>query len=131
VNNYVALLSIKYKTSILSLIICIIFLITLGLSIFLQTYTSYSVRGIYQDYLIVSVPISNSDAVNNGNYLMIDKQRYYYKVKKISELKNLNYINYQDYYIEINKTFKENEVVEITFYYKKQRIIQKILNFIF
>lgn len=129
--NYNFLLRIEYKTSILSLVISGLFFIILCLSFFLQTYTSYYVRGIYQDYLIIEVPIENSDAVNKGEYLVIDDKIYSYKIAKTSELKNSNYINYQEYYINIDQIFRENEIVEITFYYNKQRMIQKIIDIIF
>ena len=130
-NNYNSILSIKYKTSILSIIISSILIISLILSFFLQTYTSYNVNGIYRDCLIVSVPIENSDAVQKGEYLTIDGINYSYKIIKISELMVSDYINYQEYYIRIDKNFRQNEVINITFYYNKQRIIKKIIEIIF
>lgn len=130
-NNYLQLLSIKYKHFFLSFIISIIIIITLILSFFIKTYSSYRIKGVYQDDLIVSVPLENSDAVNKGEYLTINQQRYSYNIKSISEIQVLNYINYQDYIISVDKIFKKNEVIEITFYYKKQRIIQKIIDIIF
>lgn len=49
----------------------------------------------------------------------------------ISELKASDYINYQTYHIKSSKKFDVNEVVEVTFYYNKQRIITKIIELIF
>ncbi|MBQ6840622.1 MAG: hypothetical protein IJO63_00700 [Bacilli bacterium] len=97
----------------------------------LETYNVYQTFSIYHDNLIVSVPIKNSDAVINGEYLTIKNQAYKYRVREISDIKYENFQNYQDYIIDVDKKLQNNEVVEITFYYNKQKMIQKIIDIIF
>ncbi|MBE6155152.1 MAG: hypothetical protein E7164_00135 [Firmicutes bacterium] len=130
-NNYDFLLKIKTSNSILYIVILIILLLVFVLMFVIYTYSSYHTMGIYNDGLIVSVPLKNSDVVIKGNYLMIENRNYEYEVLEISDIQAENYINYQDLRININEKFKENQVVEITFYYNKQRLIKKIVQFIF
>ena len=108
-----------------------IVLLVLFLAFSLNTYTSYYTYGIYQNRLIVKVPVVNSDAVKKGEYLTINQHKYKYKIDEISELKNYDDINYQEYKLLINDEFSLNEVVKITFYYNKKTIIQKIIDIIF
>ena len=131
-KNYDYLLNIRFKYFSISIVIIGILMITLLLSIFIKTYTSYQTLGIYmQGVIVVSVPIENSDAVNNGDYLTINGKQFKYKIEDISELQVVNFNNYQDYYININKNFRNNEVVKITFYYDKQIVLKKIMEIIF
>lgn len=129
--NYCSLLKIKYQTFFLCVVVAGLFVITFILSFILKTYDTYHTLGIYQDELVVSIPLENSDAVNNGYYLTINNQDYKYQINKVSEMQAINYNNYQDYYLNINKTFQQNEVVEITFYYNKEKLIEKIMKIIF
>lgn len=129
--NYTFLLKIKYKNSILLFVISILVILIVLLSFLIKTYTSYSLLAIYDEYLVVSVPIENSDAVNKGEYLTIDNQKYSYEIKHVSKWQVKDFINYQDYYLKINKSFNKNEVIKVTFFYEKQRIIEKIIAIIF
>ena len=61
----------------------------------------------------------------------INNNEYSYKIDNISNLLNDNYQNYQVYTLKTNINLKENEVVQITFYYNKEKIIKKILKIIF
>jgi len=132
-NNYHSLLNIKYKYSIFNISILLIIFITLILLSVIFTYSSFKILGIYNDdQIVISVPVENSDSVKNGTYLMIDNVKYDYRIIDISPIKEMNYVNYQDYNLKINDvSLKENEVVEITFHYNKQRIIKKIIDIIF
>lgn len=131
-KNYHSLLNIKYRFLIFNYVTIAVIIITLILMILIFTYSSYSTMGVYSgDEIIINVPLENSDAVMKGNYLMINDHKYNYKINEISSLQELNYVNYQEYHIKVNNTYKQNEVLEITFYYKKQRVIKKLLEIIF
>ena len=128
--NY--LLNIKYKNVSFMIVILTISIIALILSCFLSTYDKYTVSGIWENNSIaINLPINNSDAVINGKFIKIDNKNYSYNIKSISKLQEYNFINYQTYMINISQDFIDNQVLNITFYYNKQRIIQKIIKLIF
>ena len=58
---------------------------------------------------------------------------YKYQINNISELKidEIRMINYQTYELVINATFKQNEIIKITIYYNKERIIDKLCRLFF
>ena len=62
--------------------------------------------------------------------LPLNDKTYNFSISSISEIFNENYINYQNYEITVPVKFKNNEVKKITFYYKKERMIKKILKLI-
>ena len=130
--NYNNLKYIDYKGSIFIIVLLIIVYILLILSIILYSYDSYIYYGKYMDeYLYVSVPITNSDAVRNGILLQIDNKKYSFSIKEISDIYEINNLNYQDYKLQIKERYQDNEVLKITFYTNKERIIKKIIDFIF
>lgn len=131
-NNYYTLLKIKYKNHFLIFVIWSILLLSIFLSITIKVYDSYTCYGIYQnENLYLNIPLSNSDNILKGKYLKINKVKYTYKINEISDLKYEGNINYQTYQISINETFKENEIVKITFYSNKEIIMKKIIKLIF
>lgn len=129
--NYDFLIEIKYHKKIYVFLILIIITILTLLSIKIYAYDTYLTYGVYDNCLVVNVPTNNSDSVLKGNYLQVDNKKYTYKVKNISELQYQNEINYQTYEIIIDEKYKTNEVKKITFFYNKEKIIKKIINFIF
>lgn len=129
--NYYKLKNIKYKNNILIIIFFGIVGILLFLLIFLQsydnfvTYASFNVKNF-----IIPVKLENSDIISKAKILKIDDKTYNFSISSISEIFNENYINYQNYEITVPVNFKNNEVKKITFYYKKERMIKKILKLI-
>ena len=98
----------------------------------LKCHDTYKIYGIYnENYIYINVPIDNSDTLANGDYIKINKNKYDYKINYISEMKVVENINYQEYIISINECFRQNEVVDITFYYNEEKLIKKIYNVIF
>ena len=61
----------------------------------------------------------------------VKNEEYSFKINSISNLLSENYQNYQIYTLKTNINLKENEVVKITFYYNKEKIIKKIFKIIF
>lgn len=132
-NNYQRLLNIKcHKLSMLLIvfILLIIFSIYLGN---LEVYERYNLMGIYKEnYLYVNVPLENSDTIIKAEYLCINRKKYKFKISNISDLLydySLN-VNYQEIIMNIEKVFLENELVNITFYYNKEKLYKKIINII-
>lgn len=130
--KYNELLHIKYKEHLILKIIIFLFLVIIILSLLLKVYDTYTIYGVYCDNkLLVDVETTNSDFVTGGTFIKINNNNYEYKVDSISSLKVANNVNYNEYEILIPKTFKENEVIKITFYKNKEILIKKIVKTIF
>ena len=129
--NYYKLKNIKYKNKTLIIIFFWIVGILLFLLIFLQSYDNFVTYASFNgENFIIPVKLENSDIISKANILKIDDKTYNFSISSISEIFNENYINYQNYEITVPVKFKNNEVKKITFYYKKERMIKKILKLI-
>ena len=129
--NYYKLKNIKYKNNTLIIIFFGIVGILLFLLIFLQSYDNFVTYASFNGKnFIIPVKLENSDIISKAKILKIDDKTYNFSISSISEIFNENYINYQNYEITIPAKFKNNEVKKITFYYKKERMIKKILKLI-
>lgn len=129
--NYYKLKNIKYKNNTLIIIFFGIVGILLFLLIFLQSYDNLVTYASFNGKnFIIPVKLENSDIISKANILKIDDKTYNFSISSISEIFNENYINYQNYEITVPVNFKNNEVKKITFYYKKERMIKKILKLI-
>ena len=129
--NYYKLKNIKYKNNTLIIIFFGIVGILLFLLIFLQSYDNLVTYASFNGKnFIIPVKLENSDIIRKANILKIDDKTYNFSISSISEIFNENYINYQNYEITVPVKFKNNEVKKITFYYKKERMIKKILKLI-
>lgn len=131
-HSYASLYYLNYKKHILLIILFIIIITSFVISFNTKAYSSYKTYGIYLDnHLYVDIPIDNSDAVKKGSYLKIDDEKYDIQIEEISDLQVEGNINYQTYSLKSFREYKNNQIVEMTFYYNKQRIIKKIINLIF
>ena len=129
--NYYKLKNIKYKNNILIIIFFGIVGILLFFLIFLQSYDNFVTYASFNGKnFIIPVKLENSDIISKANILKIDDKTYNFSISSISEIFNENYINYQNYEITVPVKFRNNEVKKITFYYKKERMIKKILKLI-
>ena len=129
--NYYKLKNIKYKNNTLIIIFFGIVGILLFLLIFLQSYDNFVTYASFKgENFIIPVKLENSDIISKANILKIDDKTYNFSISSISEIFNENYINYQNYEITVPVKFRNNEVKKITFYYKKERMIKKILDLI-
>lgn len=130
--NYYNLSKIKVHYNYIGYIVFITMIITIILSSFLSTYDTYTMYGVYNEgFLEVSVNIENSDAVDKGAYFEYENKKLNYQILDVSGLNIENNTNYQTYKLKINKEFKQNKIIKITFFYNKERIITKILRIIF
>lgn len=129
--NYYKLKNIKYKNNALIIIFFGIVGILLFLLIFLQSYDNFVTYASFNGKnFIIPVKLENSDIISKAKILKIDDKTYNFSISSISKIFNENYINYQNYEITVPVKFKNNEVKKITFYYKKERMIKKILKLI-
>ena len=110
----------------------ILFIITIILANLIRCYDIYDTYAIYNDgYLEVNVNIENSDALENTSYFEYQNRRYYYQVEEISSINIIKNENYQTYKLSIKENFKQNKIIKITFFYNREKILDKILRIIF
>ena len=129
--NYYKLRNIKYQNNAIIIIFTGIICILLFLLMVLKSYDSFVTYASFNGIsFIVPIKLENSDIISDADILKIDDKTYNFSILNISEIFNENYINYQNYEITIPAKFKNNEVKKITFYYKKERMIKKILKLI-
>lgn len=131
-NNYVYLKNISYKNHLLLFILIEILLLFSLLSFNLKVYSTFTIYGVFQENgFLINIDLKNSDIITKGKRIKIDDNIYQYKIEKISEVYSRDINNYQDYKIKVDLKLRENEVRKITFYYKKEKIIKKIIDYIF
>ena len=131
-SSYYFLQNIKYKNNLFLIIFLGIFIILINLSFFLEIYSYFNTYGIYENgFIKVNILLENSDNITLSDKMKIKNEEYSFKINSISNLLSENYQNYQIYTLKTNINLKENEVVKITFYYNKEKIIKKIFKIIF
>ena len=133
INNYQRLLNIPYK-NYFGLIIVVG--LTIILTIYIATKSLYDRLDLLAvsngRNLVLAVPIEYSDTLTKDAVLNINKTKYNYAIESVSELlyDEVRQINYQNFIITIDKKYPLNEIVKVTFYYNKERIIQKVIKFV-
>jgi len=133
VNNYQRLLNLKCKEHISIIILPIIIIVIIILSSIISVYDKVSFIYLYNNEIVVTVPIESIDYVIHGNYVVIDNQKYSYDIVDISEIQSSSGINYQNISINIKEEteIKNNQTGTISFYSNKEKIIKKIFNIFF
>ncbi len=130
-ENKYALLNLKPKYSFVIVFSILLFLLIIFFSIYYKTYDSFKVTGTYLNNQI-SITLLSSDTKNiiESDYLKIKNQKYKFSIQSISqaEYEVITNTSYQKVALSTSGSFFDNEILEITFYKNKQRIISKIFN---
>ncbi|MBQ6686974.1 MAG: hypothetical protein IJN03_00435 [Bacilli bacterium] len=130
-NNKYALLNLKLKYSGLIIISLILFLLLIFSSIYYKTYDSFKVSGIIHNTKIVITVFPNDiNDIVKSDFFKVNKEKYKFSVESISEVEydvNSNSF-YQKVTLSTSGNFLDNEIVDLTFYKNKQRIINKVIN---
>ena len=130
-NNYQKLLNIKYHNYLLELILIFLIIIFIIFILKYSVYEKINLMGIYKDNNIhIKCPIYNSDTIIYADILLIDNKKVKYKILKISDILEEDNVNYQIVEIKTNNKYLENELVQLSFYYKKETIFKKIINIV-
>ena len=132
--NYYDLLNKKYHFKYYIILLIVIFIIPI-------IYVSNkSINDVYKtigyvsnNKIVINVPLEYSDTLNKLVYIKIEEDNYYLKDLTISEilLEPNSLINYQEVYININDTYKENMIVPITIYYNEEKVFTKLQKLLF
>ncbi|MBE6160778.1 MAG: hypothetical protein E7158_00960 [Firmicutes bacterium] len=121
-----------------SLMFLLIFYITIIVLSFLlilnyKTYSKIHIKGIIsKNELIVPVNTSNISVIKKSKKIKIDNTVSNFKIYEFSEIYNDGNTSLQDVIIKTNiQNKKENEIVDLTFYFDKDYIVKKILKGVF
>lgn len=130
--TYEELTHIKYHVYHVFIIMVII---AIGLTLYMlrvEVYDVYNTVGYIKNRsLVLNIPIEYSDTIINGEYLVIEDEKYTYEVKNISEILLSNNINYQEVVIDIENNFKENSIVDTNIYHDKEKVATKLKKLIY
>jgi hypothetical protein len=132
--NYYNIINIKPNNHLLLIAITSILLLIIGCLLYVEIYDTKTFYAIANDGILnLDIEIDNSDTVINAQFIKIGDKYYKYRIVNIGdvEVDANNFINYQTYSLIVNRSFQNNEVNKVTFYYNKQRIGLKIWKMLF
>lgn len=127
--NYESLLRIPYKSYKMLIILISIILIILLLVGNIFIYDVYNTYAYYKnDNLTLNIPIIYSDTILNGEYMVIDNQKYAIEVLYISDIliDSETLVNYQEVILHLTDSYPENLVVNTHIYYNKEKVFAKL-----
>ena len=130
--SYDELINIKYHVYQVFIILVGIALIVSLYALKIEVYDVYNTKGyIKNSNLIINIPIDYSDTIINGEYLVINDEKYNFEVKNISDVLLSNNVNYQEVVLEIASDIPENSIVDTMIYHDKEKVAAKIKELIF
>lgn len=83
---------------------------------------------VINNNLVISSSINDINKLVKSKYFKINDKKYTFNVLNYSNIYNNGNINLQD--IEISSSYKnkkENQIIDLTFYYDEEKIIKKIV----
>ena len=121
------------KLIIIMIFYLILFLTFLYMSCTQKIYSHINTKAIISNKtLIIPQTLDNINKISNSNLLKIDSKYQKFKIIKYGEVYNEGNINLQDLVVSSNvKNKKDNQIIDVTFYYDKELIIKKILKGVF
>ena len=132
IMSYDELINIKYHVYQVFIILVGIALIVSLYALKIEVYDVYNTKGyIKNSNLIINIPIDYSDTIINGEYLVINDEKYNFEVKNISDVLLSNNVNYQEVVLEIDSDIPENSIVDTMIYHDKEKVAAKIKELIF
>ncbi len=127
--NYEELLHYKVNYGYFWISFIVISIIIGGYILNIKVHDVIHLKGISDgEFVYVKIPIDYSDTLKNGEYIKIGTERHAFEIISISpiEVEPTNLIEYQEYTLKIDKDSLENEVMDITIYYMKEKILDKV-----
>ena len=125
-NNKEAFLREKPKKMFLIIIIPSILLLLVVLITKFKVYDTYSTKGYSTCNDTCKIVVVIPSSLTFDKIYLNNEVAEYKIVNKQLEVDEENMVSYNKLIIETNKTFKDKEIVNVNFYYNKQRIITKI-----
>ncbi len=130
-ENKQSFLMLKPKKPILLIFLFLIFLSIVILFINVKVYDSYQSKGY--------ISCNNRCTLTTILPTDIDYDEIYISNKKVNleldsstiKINKEQYVSYHELIFYIDDTYRDGQIISVTFYYNKQRFIQKIKNLVF
>ena len=129
--NYEELLNVPYKTWKLLITMTIIIIICGLIIINIEIYDVYNTYAYYKEgNMVLNIPINYSDTILNGEYFKIDDEKVDLEVLYVSDIliNTDTLVNYQEIIVSSAKDYPENLIINISIYYNKEKVFDKIKN---
>lgn len=127
--DYFDILIIKPKYKVKFIIMIIILIVILLFLFNFQVSNTLKLKGIINNNeIILNLPVKYSDTLIDGKFIKINNTKYLYKITNISPIKidEQNMINYQTIHLKINEKLYQNQIIDITMFFQKEKLINKI-----
>ena len=121
----------KQEKNFLSFFVFLLCIFFCGFILIFKIDIYYKIEGyVFDDLLIVTIPIDDLDKITNGKYLYIDDKKYKYSIYEIKE-EVMSYEQglYKELKLKVNLDEKMNydyNVIKAKFERKKQGILKMI-----
>lgn len=130
-NNYQKLLKIKHHNYFLLIVIITLISVFISYISNYKIYDKFNTYGVYKNgAIILNVEMEYSDTLFENNILKINKKEVDYEIVSLSDLLFDKNINYQEVILKTKETYQENKILNLTFYYNKEKIFKKIINLV-
>ena len=128
-NKFQDLINLTPQNKLYSVVV-IITVIFMYYLFTVDIYTIFITKGYYKDNMLyMSIEYNDTSKVNDAVVMSINNDKVKFTINNISEIKldEYNLINYQDFIIDLDKQYKNNELLDIKMYYNKERVYEKLL----
>ncbi len=128
-NKFQDLINLTPQNKLYSVVV-IITVIFMCYLFTVDIYTIFITKGYYKDNMLyMSIEYNDTSKVNDAVVMSINNDKVKFTINNISEIKldEYNLVNYQDYIIDLDKQYKNNELLDIKMYYNKERVYKKLL----
>lgn len=130
--NYSDILNIENKNVKFSILLMIILFLLLLATICLETENFRKYQVIFENeqakFIVLIDDVTIFKEINN---IKIEDKVVVYEILSYSEIYNFDGNYYQNIIINFEKEFLNNEIVEVVIYYDKEKMIKKIIDYMF
>lgn len=129
--NYEELLNVPYKTGKIFIIITIFIIVGILVILNVEIYDVYNTYAYYREgNMVLNIPINYSDTILNGKYFKIDDEKVDLEVLYVSDIliNTDTLVNYQEIIVASKNDYPENLIINISIYYNKEKVFDKIKN---
>lgn len=132
--NYSYLINLPVKTNFVLVGFIVQIILIFLLILFFPVYRVYSTYFYVDQTLIyIKLPINYPDIIEKMEYGIINEQKYSLPIKNVSPVmvNKETMESYQLVALESPKTFFNDEIIKIDIYYDKQKVWQKLKQWLF
>lgn len=130
--NYKDLINIMPKKNFLPALFLVVFIILIiaSFNVYIYSTEQYYASKVYDNIISIDISYENKNFTYDNSYIKTANFESEYKILKYGTLYENNGNYFQKIFLKIDNNILDNEVVKFTLYYKKERIIEKMFDFI-